>query len=278
MDAEQLVLWIRDQTGWLYHQVYQNQLFFFDLWSLAHLWSGFVLFSILLAIKVKYPWLWLFVSLVAYEVAELAMLYLSLHVFFPETIKDQFTDIFIGILGGAIGYFYAGKLFRRSTLSILILDFECLFIGMTVAFLWVGHTRFILMQEAVWEPFSIGLFFWRWLLVYLLVRFYACLKWEYAEIKIRMVLLLVAFLLLFAFYRILLNFNPLLSGSYSGTFSLSRESGDLNLAYQFGFLLGVVLLYEMVSNLLSKATSEFLQKYPNRQAIQTTITEVAQEY
>ena len=65
MDAEQLVLWIRDQTGWLYHQVYQNQLFFFDLWSLAHLWSGFVLFSILLAIKVKYPWLWLFVSLVA---------------------------------------------------------------------------------------------------------------------------------------------------------------------------------------------------------------------
>ena len=91
-------------------------------------------------------------------------------------------------------------------------------------------------------------------------------------------LLLITFLLLFAFYRILLNFNPLLLGSYSGTSSLSHESGDLNLAYQFGILLGVVLLYEMVSYLLSKAASEFLQKYPNRQAIQTTIAEVAQEY
>ena len=30
------------------------------------------------------------------EIAEILMLYVSLHVFNPETIKDQFTDIFVG--------------------------------------------------------------------------------------------------------------------------------------------------------------------------------------
>ena len=278
MDAEQFVLWIRDQTGWLYNQVYQNQFFFFDLWSLAHLWSGFVIFSILMAIRNKYPWLWLFVSLVAYEVAELAMLYFSLHVFFPETIKDQFTDIFIGLLGGIIAYFYASKMFRRSTLSILIRDFECLFIGMTVAFVWVGHSRFILMQEAVWEPHSIGLFFWRWLLVYLLIRVYASLKWEYAEIKIRLVMLLFAFLLLFAMAGFLLDLNRLLLGPNTVKADLKHGTSVLNMVYQFSFLFGIVLFYELVSNLLSKAASEFSQKYPVGEVIQATIPEVAQEY
>ena len=46
------------------------------------------------------------------EIAEILMLYVSLHVFNPETIKDQFTDIFVGILGGLFGYLFTYQKFN----------------------------------------------------------------------------------------------------------------------------------------------------------------------
>ncbi|MEK7719534.1 MAG: hypothetical protein AAB347_07975, partial [Bacteroidota bacterium] len=137
LNLESLVIWIRQQTAWLYLQVYQNQIFFIDLWSLAHFWSGFVIFILLLVIRSKQPWLWLTVGLALYEIAEILMLYVSLHVFNPETIKDQFTDIFVGILGGLFGYLFTYQKFKLKFDIFKILDFESVFVSMTYSFIWV---------------------------------------------------------------------------------------------------------------------------------------------
>ena len=278
MDLVQMVIWIRDQTAWLYLQVYQNQYFFFDLWSIAHLWSGFVIFSILLAIHCKHPWMWLFVSLVAYEVAELAMLYFSLHVFFPETIKDQFTDIFVGCSGGIIAYFYASRQVGRNFQFVKILDFTSMLVALTLSFIWVGHAHFFMMQPADWSPFSIWLFLWRFLLVYFLFRIYAVLEWKYANIKLRLILFSLAYCLLFILSGILSDINLLQSGALIDPTGKFPDSTGWNPAYQFGFLLGTVLFYELIDLILSKAATEFSQKYFVGRVIQPTVCEAAGEY
>jgi len=278
MDLAQMVIWIREQTTWLYLQVYQNQYFFFDLWSIAHLWSGFVIFSILLAIHCKYPWLWLFVSLVAYEVAELAMLYFSLHVFYPETIKDQFTDIFVGLSGGIIAYFYASRQVDRKVRFVKVLDFKSMLVALTLSFIWVGHAHFFLMQPAYLSPFSVWLFLWRFLLVYLLFRIYAMLGWKYANLNIRLTLFSLAYCLLFILSGILSDINNLQSMAIYDLTDKYLDSTAWNLGYQSGFLLSTILFYELISLILSTAAAEFSQKFPDRQVIQTTIREAAREY
>ncbi len=277
MDPEQMVIWIREQTSWIYFQVYQNQFFFFDLWSLAHLWSGFVFFSILLALKSKSPWLWLITGLILYEVAELLMLYVSLHVFYPETIKDQFTDIFVGILGGYIAYLFAYQQTRKSIQLFHALDFASLLVGITIAFIWVGHSRFFLTQALGSDPFSVWVFFLRLLQVYFLARIYASLRKGYEEIKLRLFLISIAYSLLFILSGILTDLQQLLSGDL-GVWShgtIYSEGGDL--FYRFGFLLGMILFYELIHFILAQAAAEFSVKYSEKGVISEVIGETVQQ-
>ena len=141
---DHFVIWIKQVTAWLYIPIYQNQIFFIDYWSFVHFWSGFVLFAMLIMLNYRPAWLWLVFYLTAYEIFELALLYFSLNIFLPETIKDQFTDIFVGLIGGGLCYlFLIAKKKMRTELYCRISP-EAILTSVTLAFLWIGNTQFFL--------------------------------------------------------------------------------------------------------------------------------------
>ncbi len=261
LNLESLVIWIRQQTAWLYLQVYQNQIFFIDLWSLAHFWSGFVIFILLLVIRSKQPWLWLTVGLALYEIAEILMLYVSLHVFNPETIKDQFTDIFVGILGGLFGYLFTYQKFKLKFDIFKILDFESVFVSMTYSFIWVGHSRFFFLQAEDADLFGLGLFFWRSLLFYCLLRIYRLLKGIYGTN------------FLYMFFPIGYAGFYILSGIISGSF-LGKPAIEMQQTFQHTFFntisfvdlisfpLVAMMSYELIGSIINRAGAEFVKSYP----------------
>lgn len=260
LNLEALVIWIKQQTAWLYLQVYQNHMFFVDLWSLAHFWSGFVVVILLLVVRSKQPWLLLTVGLTLYEIVEILMLYVSLHVFNPETIKDQFTDIFVGILGGLFGYLFIFQKFRLKIAFFKILDFESVFVSMTYSFIWVGHSRFFFLQVEDADLYGLGLFFWRSLMFYCLLRIYGYLKGIYSNN------------FLYLFFSIVYTGFYILSGIISGSF-LSQPAIDLQHTVQPPFLnviyivdlitfpLIAILSYELIGSMIDRAGAEFLKSY-----------------
>lgn len=132
---KELGLSIVAHTGWLYTRVHENPLFFFDLWSLVHFWSGFVLMSALTRLVPRRAWLWLGAVLTGWELLELLFLYVALGIFLPETLKDQFTDIVVGLLGGGLCLaalrWQAGNVRRQHVVAALL-------VALTLPFLWVG--------------------------------------------------------------------------------------------------------------------------------------------
>lgn len=135
-------MWIyefNEITAWLYTRIYQNGFFFFDLWSAVHCWNGFFLYFLFARFSNYNKLFWpVLIVLLLYEIAEIFTIYIALHIFRPETIKDQFTDIFIGLTGTALAFFL-DKGIRKSymnarTYNTLIAAIA----GGTYSFLWVG--------------------------------------------------------------------------------------------------------------------------------------------
>jgi len=131
------------QTDWLYTRIYQNNLLFIDLWSFVHFWSGFGLIILARDLKIKHPFALMVIILVLYELLEISFLYFAMSVFRPETIKDQFTDIFIGIAGGASSW-YALKFICKNDLlnRKFTLQGIAFYAAITIAFIWVGFYRY----------------------------------------------------------------------------------------------------------------------------------------
>ena len=46
------------------------------------------------------------IAISGWTLAEILILYLALGIFRPETIKDQFTDIFVGLMGATTSYLF----------------------------------------------------------------------------------------------------------------------------------------------------------------------------
>jgi len=264
MSPEIIVGWIRQQTSWLYLQVYQNHLFFLDFWSIVHCWSGFVVFTLLLVLRYRQPWFWLFLYLFLYELVEISMVYWSLHVFRVETIKDQFTDIFVGLIGGYISYLFIYQRSRCDYRFFRILDFESLLVAMTLAFLWVGQASFFFPQPKNVNLFGLDLFFWRLLAVYLLVRIYASIKSQTDTTKP---------LLLFS--GSCFSFYFLVEIAVSKEIYLVKDLNEIwqhlatrshSLIYLAIFPFLAMLFHHMFTVILQKAAAELTHKVP-RQAI-----------
>jgi len=135
--------WYFEHAGWLYTKIYQNEFFFFDLWSIVHCWSGFVLFLALKALHSKKPLSMLLTILFIYELLEIAFTYFALNIFQPETIKDQFTDIIIGMLFGTIGFLIVHYVSLSKAKHIRNLNFFVIFLAsITYAYIWVGFYRY----------------------------------------------------------------------------------------------------------------------------------------
>lgn len=138
-----LVEWFNYETDWLYTKLYQNPIFFIDLWSFVHLWSGIVIFALIIYFNFKRKYLTLFISLFSYEVFEITIRYLALNVFLPETIKDQFTDIFIGMIGGYISHkFFIEKKYFENKPFLNRNNLIIIFTAASISFAWVGFYKY----------------------------------------------------------------------------------------------------------------------------------------
>jgi hypothetical protein len=144
-----LVKYILEETSWLYIKMYQNDFLFFDLWSVVHFWSGFVIYMIFKAFRIRLAFLVLFLLLIVYELAELLFIYLAFNVFHPETIKDQVTDILVGFSGGLLSLWLL-KPAKRYWYSQrhLVLSGMMIFAASTYAFPWVGFYHYHYDVEA----------------------------------------------------------------------------------------------------------------------------------
>lgn len=256
---DHFVIWVKQHSGWLYVQIYENQFFFIDFWSLAHLWSGFVLFTILLANKYRRPWLWLVIFLSIYEIFEIAMLYISLHIFLPETIKDQFTDVVAGILGGSLSYLFVRQKAKGRIAIFDKIDIEALFVAETMSFLWVDRSQFFFFQPEA-NPLSISNYLWRIVLGYLLLRIYSTYQKFNNKAINGLLVFMMAYFSLFIFSGYLLgsfNLDRLFHLKFEREIALLNSSLFL---YQMCYPFGTILFYEWIRHIFDKAAKEFALK------------------
>ena len=138
-----LLKYIIAQTNWLDFILFQNNWFFFDLWSIVHIWGGIVIFLLLKSQSVKRPFLILFILLTLYEIFEILILYFPFHFFLPETFQDKLSDIITGMLGGILAYYFLRFAINYGTKSRkLLLVSITLMASFTYAFPWVGFYKY----------------------------------------------------------------------------------------------------------------------------------------
>jgi hypothetical protein len=173
---KEIVKAVIENTDWLYVKIYESPLIFFDLWSFVHVWSGIVLIALIIISNVKHKWVILFSILTLYEVFEILIVYFT-SVFRVETIKDQITDIVIGMAGGylcdkTLKYFFRNKEQKKNffDLSFLVAALTAI----TIAFLWVGFYRyeynFNFLNSKGINYYALSLWFFIILIILLLYR------------------------------------------------------------------------------------------------------------
>ncbi len=128
-------------TDWLYVVVYRNGVFFWDLWSFHHVWSGIVLMAAMMRARVRRPVAWLVVLLTGYELLELVLLVMSIHTFQPEMLLDKLCDVIVGCAGGAVAWWGLPALQRASARrngDLVVTATAGGFAAVSIAFEWVG--------------------------------------------------------------------------------------------------------------------------------------------
>lgn len=131
--------YLLDQSSWLHTEIYRNGFFFLDLWSVVRLLTGFMLLLLLRILGVKRVFTFLFLVLFLYEVVEVTIDYLALNIFRPETFKDQITDIFTGMTGGLLSWWFLRFVSARFTgHEKEILRIIAFLAAFTYSFTWVG--------------------------------------------------------------------------------------------------------------------------------------------
>lgn len=152
-----------EATRILYTKVFVERFFFFDLWSINHMWTGFMLYLILSVFQIKKPFTVILVCLFGYEVFEISLTYFATSIFIPEIIKDQVTDIFIGLTGSFIGFLFLSNYdFLISRFQIIVQNAFIFFISMSFSFLWLvfSHESVCLDGTSCTEINLIIFFLW----------------------------------------------------------------------------------------------------------------------
>lgn len=234
---ECIINWIRDNTEWLYTKIYENPIFFFDYWSIVHVYSGMGLFLLFTFLRIKHRWILLSFFLLTYEAIEIILVFMALHVFKPETFKDQFTDIFIGYLGGFIGqYLLKEKFFFDSVFNKQIFCRRVVegYTAFTIAFVWVGNYQYQYNQPFFNSP---GLNWWAFLMWFIgliiYFEFYVFIKKFILNVFLFLIVSWLSFfaaLLLFEF----VGFHILI---------IRNESHSVNAPLIFGLVHGTIILH-----------------------------------
>jgi len=131
---------IREFTVWLHQPLFECGLFYIDLWSLVHFWSGMIVFVGLSALGWEKRWSWLGFFLLAFELVEATIFISIMKMFRPEKLPDCFTDIIIGMAGGYLIYLLFEKWKITRFHSKLFLFWHT---AATLSFLWTGNSGYI---------------------------------------------------------------------------------------------------------------------------------------
>ena len=134
--------WFHYHTDFLYTLIYENGLFYIDFWTLVHLWSGIVLFTLLAAFDVKRIWFWLVFIIAVYEMIEVLFIYFALHIFRPEHFNDQVLDIIAGIGVAFVLYYILTYKSAMGKIACLPEWVFKIFSSLTFSFLWVGNYHY----------------------------------------------------------------------------------------------------------------------------------------
>jgi hypothetical protein len=126
--------YIRIHTEWLSCVVFEYKLFYYDLWSFVHLWSGAMIFVVLTVLNYKKRWLKLLFLLSLFEVFEATIIIAFFHIFKPEKSVDVVNDIVNGMIGGFLMY----QFFKWNTNRKYTGWFTAFVSAITIAYVWVG--------------------------------------------------------------------------------------------------------------------------------------------
>ncbi len=196
MELAEILKFIRTNTDWLYVVIYQNKLFFFDYWTFVHFFSGLILPVILFNLRIQKVFLVSIILLILYEILEISLIFLAFNIFRPETIKDQITDILVGIFGlistMKLKYWSSSGKITSKVLSTI----AKFIVATAIAFLWVGFYGY---EYNVSVLNNNGLNLWAFGL-WFTAMFFICLLFEY--LKTRFDNKLVLFSVLYIIYSI----------------------------------------------------------------------------
>ena len=126
--------YIKTNTEWLSCRFFEYKLFYYDLWSFVHLWSGAMIFVVLTAFKFKKRWLKLLFLLTLWKVIQTTIIIASSQIFNPEILVDAANDIAIGMLGGLLMYTF----FRWNNKKSCVVWLAAFLSSIPIAFIWVG--------------------------------------------------------------------------------------------------------------------------------------------
>jgi hypothetical protein len=266
--------WAQVHTEFLYTMIYEKGFVFFDFWSIAHFWSGLVLFLVLAALNVKHKWFWQVFFILLYELIEVSFIYFAFNIFRPERYNDLIMDTLVGVSAGVISYFILLYKSNEKEVKYLPVWLLMLFSSITLAFIWVGNYRYEYNYEIFnTKGLNIGAFaLWTIGGFVFLVFYNACIRKE-RRILLRLFLAwIVYFVLLLAleytgYYSMrwhevsIPGAKPLIFGLIHGTWSLHL--------YYLIYPLLVIPLYEILSYLVFTAQNNLArQKHKtNEQAV-----------
>ncbi len=138
-----LIEGILQETDWLYVKLFQIDVVFFDLWSVVYFWIGFSMIILLHALNIRRALLFQVLILIAYAVVKILILYFVFSIFIPDSIKDRFADIFVGIAGGVLSEWIWQWVRKNQQKHAGIIETgQAIYIAFTYSFIWVGFYRY----------------------------------------------------------------------------------------------------------------------------------------
>jgi len=189
---------------------------------------------LLKALRIRPALLFLIGILLLYELAEILFIYAAFHLFRPETLKDQVTDILVGLIGGFMSLGFLALSTRHLLRhKHLILSGIMLLAAGTYAFLWVGFYRYHYNVEAYNTGGG--------------MNFYTFLTWTVAGFLVLQVFYLLRKqpFLLRVLYTWLIYFAGLMIFEYITyyIFGIHENSNEAGSALVFGLVHGTITMH-----------------------------------
>lgn len=131
-----LYSFIHLHTDSLYTPLYRGELFFFDVWSFVHFFTGIGLMLSLSmrGARTRVNFARLGLLLLLWEVVEIGFVYVAEKLFRPEILQDQVTDLIVGMAGGLVGHLLHAGGRSRPPFSFA----SAAALAMSISFIWVG--------------------------------------------------------------------------------------------------------------------------------------------